>query len=342
MPAITRSRRHRHARPANWTKCWQPASAGHLVADQHLDGDNGLRRHRGVYEYRAGAPGRLYVDRRRRKRHRDVDKFSGRSAAKCDNPLDAALNATQGGTYQVSATATSLNTPPTLVIADTASATVCTMSGTYLVTFKGPGTCTITFNDPGNANYAPALQVTQSFQVGGQTATQVGVVLATTTPNASGTTNDLVTVTLENAVGFGEEYGNDDRRAERHRQRVLRRGDRYDGRVDVHLGHSEWKFVGDGLLRRRERRSGLISVVNGTNVWGTAALTIVSGVPTQVAITPSTTTPGVSSSTSPTLSLQLEDAYGNLAASATPITLTLSAGSEPAFFVDAGFPALRR
>jgi hypothetical protein len=79
-----------------------------------------------------------------------------------------------------------------------------------------------------------------------------------------------------------------------------------------------------------------ISVVNGTNVWGTAPLTIVSGTPTQVAITPSTTTPGVSSTTNTTLSFQLEDAFGNYATTATPLTLSLSAGTGGYFAGSSG------
>ncbi len=75
-------------------------------------------------------------------------------------------------------------------------------STTFTVTFVGPGTCTLTFNDATPpAGYASALTVTQSFQVGGTAATQAGIVLATNTPSVSGTTNDSVTVTLENAVG---------------------------------------------------------------------------------------------------------------------------------------------
>ena len=70
-----------------------------------------------------------------------------------------------------------------------------------------------------------------------------------------------------------------------------------------------------------------ITAVNGTNIWGTASLTIVGGAPAQVAITPSPTTPTVSSLTNTTLSLQLEDSGGNFTNSSGTTTLTLSAPS---------------
>ena len=53
----------------------------------------------------------------------------------------------------------------------------------------------------GTRRYAPALQVTQSFPVGGQGATQVSLTLDNKTPAASATTNVTITVTLENSVG---------------------------------------------------------------------------------------------------------------------------------------------
>jgi hypothetical protein len=245
----------------------------------------------------------------------------------------APTNATQGPvTYQVSATASSGDTlaAGTIVIADTTTS-VCTLNKTtFVVTFVGPGTCTITFNDPatGNPNYAPALQVTQSFQVGGTAATQVGIALATTTPNASATTNDSVTVTLENAVGAPvKSTGTTTVILSDTGSGFFAVGNGTTGATSYNLGITNGNTSGTVYFGGQNTGPDSISVVNGTNVWGTAPLTIVSGTPTQVAITPSTNTPGVSSTTNTTLSLQLEDAYGNLATTAAPLTLTLSAGS---------------
>jgi hypothetical protein len=67
-----------------------------------------------------------------------------------------------GGTYAVSATATS-GLSVTFTIA-AASASVCSISGS-MVTFIGTGTCTINANQAGNANYNAAPQVQQSFTV---------------------------------------------------------------------------------------------------------------------------------------------------------------------------------
>src|SRR4029077_10003868 len=71
-------------------------------------------------------------------------------------------NPAVGGTYVVSATATS-GLSVTFTIA-AASASVCSISGS-MVTFIGTGTCTINANQAGNANYNAAPQVQQSFTV---------------------------------------------------------------------------------------------------------------------------------------------------------------------------------
>ncbi len=84
-------------------------------------------------------------------------------------------NASYGGsTYVVTATASS-GLPVTLTIPSTSS-TVCALSGPTsgsTVSFIGAGTCVIDANQPGNANYTAAGEVTQSFTVSesGQTIT---------------------------------------------------------------------------------------------------------------------------------------------------------------------------
>lgn len=76
-------------------------------------------------------------------------------------PLDATVT---GATYVATATATS--GLPVVLTVDGSSATVCAISaGT--VTFIGAGTCTIDANQGGDATYAVASQVQQSFPVAG-------------------------------------------------------------------------------------------------------------------------------------------------------------------------------
>jgi hypothetical protein len=76
-------------------------------------------------------------------------------------PTDAVVG---GATYTPTATASS-GLPVTLTVDASASA-VCTIdSGTGVVTFIGAGTCVIDANQAGNATYAPAPQVQQSFTV---------------------------------------------------------------------------------------------------------------------------------------------------------------------------------
>jgi len=66
-------------------------------------------------------------------------------------------------TYLVSAKANS--GLPVAFSADPSSSGVCTVSGT-MVTFVGPGTCTIDADQPGNGSYHAAARVQQSFAVG--------------------------------------------------------------------------------------------------------------------------------------------------------------------------------
>jgi hypothetical protein len=236
--------------------------------------------------------------------------------------------ATQGGTpFTVTATATSGDVVS--IAAPSSDNGICTLSAN-IVSFVGPGTCTLNLNDPatGSTTYAPALQVTLSFPVGGKTVTQVGITLGTTTPAESATTNDQVTVVLENSVGATQA-------ASAPTTVVL--SDIGNGFFSSTLGGTSAStltltfntgqstattsaYFGDQTVG-----TDTISAVNGTTIWGTASLAVGVGSASQVAITPSTTTPGVNSLTNTTLTLQLEDSGGNFTTSGTPLTLTLSA-----------------
>ncbi len=77
----------------------------------------------------------------------------------------APVGATVGGTtYIVTAAASTSGLPVTFTI-DASASTVCSIAGST-VSFIGAGTCVINANQAGNANYAPAPQVQQSFPVG--------------------------------------------------------------------------------------------------------------------------------------------------------------------------------
>ncbi|MBN9082827.1 MAG: hypothetical protein BGP04_01380 [Rhizobiales bacterium 62-17] len=80
------------------------------------------------------------------------------------------------GTYTPTASATS-NLPVALTI-DPSSAAVCAIAG-GVVSFNNVGTCTINANQPGNANYAAATQVQQSFVIAVGTVS----IALTATPN---------------------------------------------------------------------------------------------------------------------------------------------------------------
>jgi hypothetical protein len=234
-------------------------------------------------------------------------------------------NATQGKTYAPTFATTPLPGDAVTVSSTPASQSVCTVSNN-LVTFVGVGTCTLDFNDPGNATYGPALQVTQTIAVGGLTATQVGMSLSSATPVASGTTNDTITVTLENAVGAQvnsagtttvvlSDIGNGD-------FSTSKLG--VTGASTVTVTFPPNTPTENAYFYDTSAGPDTISAVNGTTNWGTVSLNIQSGPATQVAITPSTSSPAVSSSTNTTLAFQLEDQYGNSATSVGTTTLTLS------------------
>lgn len=72
-----------------------------------------------------------------------------------------------GATYNVTATGGASGNPVTFSIDATASA-VCSIAGST-VSFIGTGTCVIDANQAGNANYATAAQVQQSFTVSAAT-----------------------------------------------------------------------------------------------------------------------------------------------------------------------------
>jgi hypothetical protein len=231
--------------------------------------------------------------------------------------------ATQGSTYTPTWTTSPLTGDPVSVAA--APATVCTATNN-VVKFTGVGTCTLTFSDPGNATYGQAVPVTQTIAVGGLTATQVGLSLSSATPTASGTTNDTITVTLENAVGAQvnsagtttvvlSDIGN---------------GDFSTSKLGV-TGASTTTVTFPANANTEnayfyDQSSGpdTITAVNGTTNWGSVGLNIQSGPATQVAITPSTSSPAVSATTNTSLSFQLEDQFGNSATSVGTTTLTLS------------------
>jgi hypothetical protein len=246
-------------------------------------------------------------------------------------PSTAPSNATAGQTYIPSASGVTLGT--TVTIGLDPGATGCTMANGK-VTFNGTGICKLDFNDLGNATWAPALQVVQSFPVGGQSATQVVLTLDNKKPPASSTTNVAITLTLENSVGVAVTSS---------------------GTTNVVLSD-----IGSGTFASKEGVAGTssltvsftntstamayfgdantgpdtISAVNGTANWGSASLTIQGGGATQVAIVPGTSTPAVSSLTNTSLSFQLEDQFGNSATSSGTTTLALS-DSGNGFFATA-------
>ncbi|MFZ2056946.1 MAG: G1 family glutamic endopeptidase [Acidimicrobiales bacterium] len=111
----------------------------------------------------------------------------------------APSNATVGGaTHTVTATATS----GLAVSFSSATSSVCSVSGST-VRFIGAGTCTIHANQGGNANYAAAAQVSQSFPVHPATTTTTLSITTPLTYGAEGSAGFHVTVTATNLTPTG-------------------------------------------------------------------------------------------------------------------------------------------
>ncbi len=235
-------------------------------------------------------------------------------------PIDATANSKK--TYTPTGS-DNVSRAPVTVTLDTSSSG-CTLSG-GVVSFNDPGTCVLDFNDSGNASFAPALQVTQSFPIGGQGATQVSLTLDNKTPTASATTNVTITATLENSVGVQvdssgtttvvlSDVGNG--------FFSLSKGAAGSSALDVTFlsgASTATAYFGD-----ESAGTDTISAEYGTTDWGSAAATVQGAGAALVAITPSPSSPAVSSLTNTSLSFQLEDKWGNPATSTRTTTLTLS------------------
>src|SRR6185436_5448126 len=97
--------------------------------------------------------------------------LSGTATAAISQTISFAAPADQGfGAPPITVSATASSGLPVVLASETAS--VCTVAGS-VITLVGPGTCTINANQGGDADYAPAPQVSRSFTVtkGAQTIT---------------------------------------------------------------------------------------------------------------------------------------------------------------------------
>jgi hypothetical protein len=93
------------------------------------------------------------------------------------------------------------------VVVTVAPATSCTVSGNTVTFVANNTTCTVYFNDPGGANYAAAVQVTQTIAVG-KVANSISVTSTDTTaivggqytPTASAVSGDPVVVSVDSST----------------------------------------------------------------------------------------------------------------------------------------------
>jgi hypothetical protein len=237
-----------------------------------------------------------------------------------------------GPTYTPSAQATSGDV---VKITLDAGSSGCKLNASGVISFTAAGTCKIDFNDPGNANFSPAFQVTQSFPVGGLTATSVTIALGTSNPAASATTNDSVTMTLRNASGaIVTSSGTTSVVLSDVGSGNFSSTSGATGSSTLVVNFSNGSSTATAYFGGETTGPDTITVVSGSTPWGTANLTVQGGVATQVAISTSPSTPVVSALTDTALSFQLEDQYGNTATSVGTTTLALT-DSGNGFFASA-------
>ncbi len=111
----------------------------------------------------------------------------------------APSEASPHGAYDPKATATSGDVVKVTLDKNSSG---CALGGS-IVTFTGAGECLVDFNDPGNENYAPAAQVTQSIKVFAansittSTLPKAGSTGGRFAPGASATSGDKVLITLD-------------------------------------------------------------------------------------------------------------------------------------------------
>lgn len=107
-------------------------------------------------------------------------------------PTDAVID---GRTYTPTASATS-GLPVTITV-DPSSSAICSIDGSGVVSFQGVGTCTLNANQSGDADYKPATQVQQTFNVLPVDAdTSISMDCP---PNAAGGTTVTCTITVSNS-----------------------------------------------------------------------------------------------------------------------------------------------
>ena len=233
----------------------------------------------------------------------------------------APTNAVENGpTYTPSATASDGN--PVVITSSTTS--VCTISS-GVVSFVGPGTCTLDFNDAGNANYQAALQQTQSFTVNGLPPTQVKVTLASTSPTANATTNDAVTLQLESSSGAPTtSTGTTTLTLSDANGGFFSSANNSTGSSTLSVSFTNGVGTQTVYFANESVGADTITAKNGSATWGTAPLTVVAGAPAQVTISPATATPTVSATTNDALTFRLEDQFGNPVTSVGTTIVTLS------------------
>jgi len=108
-------------------------------------------------------------------------------------------NAQSGTSVTVTASATSGDA---IVVAGTANICTPTTLNNVSTVVLGPtlGTCTLTFTDPGNSNYVAATN-TMQFSVVAPGPTKIAITPGSSSPTASGVTNDSLNVALQTSNG---------------------------------------------------------------------------------------------------------------------------------------------
>ncbi len=219
-----------------------------------------------------------------------------------------------------------------------ATANAATGASTINVSFaSGVGTATVYFGNEGaGSDTLSAVKGTTSWgttavNVQAGAAAEVAITPNSTSPQDSSTTNDALSLQLE------DQFGNN---VTSSTTTTLTLSDSsggffatstgVSGAATLNVSFASGVGTATAYFGDQTTGSSIITAMNGTVSWGTSTLTVSAGTPVKVGITVSPATPAHSTSTNTTVTLQLEDTYGNAVAT-SGYSFTLS-NSGSGFF----------
>jgi hypothetical protein len=236
----------------------------------------------------------------------------------------------------------------TLVVSDAGNGFFAAGSGvagtsTLTVSFtNGVGVQTIYFgNETSGSDAITALNGTSTWGTAPltvQAGSAVGAIITpnTSTPQASGTTNDQLSLQLEDSYGnHVTSSGTTTLTLSDAGIGFFAASNGVAGTATLNVQFSTGVGTATAYFGNTTAGSDLVTATNGSTSWGSTSLTIQAGTATKVGITVSPTAPAKSASTNATVTIQLEDQYGN-SVSTSGVTFVLGDSGVGFFATSSG------